>query len=337
VYHAPLGSETYTVIAECIQGDGGFVIGDLEGCFRVTGITTEGECDLSDPVCRGVVPPPVPETPELLLSTDSIVDDIVVEWTVSELPDDFEVWRSIDGGSFIFIGETTTTIFHDTDSIGAGEVWCYKVRGKTAGITGDFSNEGCAVKDKIYLGTGAVSYPTWQIAFGDLQSDDITLVTSADFSGLRCVKAAAIGTGSLFFDAGFILTSVNLDNLIFVERDLHFSVCSIITDIGLPKLERLGNISGSNHGNLFADQCTALTNFSFPVFIMRDWNFAFDQDNLSATSVEHILARGVASPITSAQIFLDNGTNAGLSSLSAQGQADYATLVGEGNTVSTNP
>jgi hypothetical protein len=57
VYHAEVGSDEYSVIAECIQGTS-YDFGALTGCFRVTGITTEGECDLSDAACTTPTPPP---------------------------------------------------------------------------------------------------------------------------------------------------------------------------------------------------------------------------------------------------------------------------------------
>jgi hypothetical protein len=57
---------------------------------------------------------------------------------------------------------------------------------------------------------------------------------------------------------------------------------------------------------------------------------------LSAASIEQILARCVASGVTTDTILLDGGTNANLASLSAQGQADYATLFAAGNNTSIN-
>lgn len=43
-------SDVYGVIAECVHGTE-FDLGTLTGCFRVSAITTEGECDLSEPAC----------------------------------------------------------------------------------------------------------------------------------------------------------------------------------------------------------------------------------------------------------------------------------------------
>jgi hypothetical protein len=369
VYHAPLGSETYTVIAECIQGDGGFVIGDLTGCFRVTGITTEGECDLSDPVCRGVIPPPEnffsevwksingadftlidtiegqsAENPALLLGTDSALGDIKLNWDLSDVD--------------------------NSAGMVATNIWCYKVRNSVPTI-GNFSNEACAVRGEIiYLGT-AVNLSTWQIIFGDAFSDDSTLLTSLDFSGLRAILSG----GSLWIDASFLLASINVDNLILVTGAIQASLTGL-PNISLPSLTAVGTdvffdntslqtISAPNltsiGGGLFCDSsanlvsvdfqslanvagnvqlgnCPFLTTVDFSSLIMLNGKqYSFDQCALLAASVEQLLARGVASGITSGEIDLDSGTNAGLSSLSVQGQADYATLVGLGNTVNINP
>ena len=55
---------------------------------------------------------------------------------------------------------------------------------------------------------------------------------------------------------------------------------------------------------------------------------------LNTTSVELILRRCVLAGVTTCTINLSGGTNAGLSSLSAQGQADAATL---GTQLTINP
>lgn len=49
VYRAEVGSETYQVFAECVDATQ-LEISD-NACYRVSAITSEGETDLSDPVC----------------------------------------------------------------------------------------------------------------------------------------------------------------------------------------------------------------------------------------------------------------------------------------------
>lgn len=329
VYHAESENEPYSVIAECISGEDGFAITGLTGCFRVTGITTEGECDLSDPIC---IPTPPPEdffsevwrnqndagfslfdtisgeteqNPSLLLSIESVPSDIRLNW---------------DSLAYV----------DSTPGIAAGDVWCYKVRSSIPSV-GNFSNEACVVRDQFFpFNTGfVINHPTWQIAFGDFAPADNVDVTDIDLSGLRAV----IG-GNLFLDSLFVINNLDLSSLIRVTGDLHFSLEGFfggtLTVLNLPSLVTVG-------GDLFCDN-TAFTSVSIPNLVMHNGGtYAFDSNGLDIPSVEGILARGIASGVTSASIFLDGGTNAGLSSLSAQAQADYATLVGLGNTVSTNP
>lgn len=290
-------------------------------CYRVSAVTPAGPTELSNEVCVECAPIPsenevwrsrngdpfelvytfdgTSETdPILLLGTDSAPTDIISRWN----PDN---------------------VVHDTPVFFSGDVLCYKVR-QSQPTEGNFSNEACAVRDKLFLGTGAVSYPTWQLAFGDFSSDDITLVTSLDLSGLRAV----IG-GTLYLDASFVLTALDLSSLVSISGEFHLSLTTITT-LSLPEFTTLG-------GDLFFDN-TSLVDISFPQFVFKNGQtYAFDSSALNATSVEHILARAIASGVTSATIFLDGGTNAGLASLSIQGQADYAALVLAGNTVSINP
>jgi hypothetical protein len=58
---------------------------------------------------------------------------------------------------------------------------------------------------------------------------------------------------------------------------------------------------------------------------------------LNAASIENVLRRCVLAGVTTCTIDLSGGTNAGLASLSVQGQSDYAALVTAGNTMSINP
>lgn len=319
----------YEVIAECVHGTE-FSVAGQSACFRVSALTTEGESDLSDAVCVECAEPtppipPMPDIPVLILTIDSEPSNIKLQWG-QILPEINEIWQSIDGAEFSLLASIPGGSFYN-DTSGAmpsGEIRCFKVRGVNGGINGDFSNIACAVRDKIFLGAGAVSYPTWQLAFGDLASDDITLVTTLDFSGLRAV----IG-GSLFLDASFVLSSVDLSNLILVSGSIHFSASSL-TSLSLPLLVTIG-------GDLLADN-TALISVSIPALTLFNGSiYAFDGSALNAASVAGILARGIASGVTSATIRLDGGTNAGLSSLSAQGQLDYAALVTAGNTMTSNP
>lgn len=319
----------YEVVAECVQGTE-FSVAGQTACFRVSAITTQGESDLSDAVCVECGPltpePPIPPDPPVDPTSEVSRSIDGAAFTVVEVPGESSLNPTLLLGVDSTIGSIKLNwdlSYIDTSGgMGIGAEWCYKVQGTEP--AGNFSNVACAVNAMTFLGVGAVSYPEWQIAFGDLVSDDGTLVTSLDFSGLRAV----IG-GTLALDATFTLTSIDLSSLISVSGNFQLSATTLTT-LSLPAFTTLG-------GDLFCDN-TTLVSVSIPVLVLLNGNtYAFDSSALDAASVEGILARGVASAVTSATIRLDGGTNAGLASLSAQGQADYAALVTAGNTMTSNP
>jgi hypothetical protein len=107
--------------------------------------------------------------------------------------------------------------------------------------------------------------------------------------------------------------------------------CPALTSVSLP-------VCGICGGPIDLSQDGALATFSAPSFIFTDGNiFDWTNDALTAASEENILSRGVASGLVGSDFELSGGTNAGLASLSVQGQADFATLTGAGNTVNINP
>lgn len=340
------------------EGLGHFRLRKFRPHLRIQPDATEGECPtqqecITFPHCdlplfdyqieRG----PTVAAPVLDLSIASTPGNTILEWEQESTPDTNEVWRSKNGGAFSLLATLTgaLTTYTDTDAMGAGDVWCYKVRSILVGTTSAFSNEGCALKDHFFLDTGAVSQPTWILAYGDFGADDPGAVTSLDLSGLKRVY------GGLFIDTMSSLTTVNLDSLVSVGGIFLFST-STMALISLPVFTTLG-------GTITANTCPNLTTFSAPLWatasadLQLDNNvltsisipslvlgngqtYAFDNNALSAASVELILARAVASTVTTASIFLNGGTNAGLASLSVQGQTDYAALITAGNTVNIN-
>lgn len=105
-----------------------------------------------------------------------------------------------------------------------------------------------------------------------------------------------------------VLSSVSLASVITVTGNVNFSACPLFTSV-----------------NLSAWVPTDGTTINF------------QGDGLNAASVELILRRCVLASVTTCTVALNLGTNAGLASLSAQGQADYAALVTAGNTMLSNP
>ena len=108
------------------------------------------------------------------------------------------------------------------------------------------------------------------------------------------------------------------------------AACVVITAVSLPSLTTVGL-----SGNTFDTQgCTLLQTISVPVWLPTDGliiNCAGCA--LNAASVNQILARCVASGVTTCTIDLSGGTNA---APSGQGITDKADLITAGNTVTTN-
>ncbi len=292
---------------------------------------------------------PVVSTPVLTLDPDSVSDNIPVKWTQGNEPGTNEIWKSVNGGAYTLVAtvDGADTQWTDNAGMASGDIWCYKVRGINGAINGAFSNVGCAVKDLAMLDIGSVSHPTWMLAYGVLSFDDSTLVDSLDLSGLLYVE------DGFALDVTTNLNSVNLNSLALVSGPFTF-FSTALTALILPVLESVGGdltftfahlttlslpALQTVNGDLECDSCLSLVSVSIPNLLMQNGrSYHFDNCALNAASVEGILARGVASAgITTATITLNSGTNAGLASLSPQGQLDYAALIGAGNSVSINP
>ena len=340
------------------EGTGHFQLRKFRPHLKVQSDAMEGECP-TQAVCTSFEHCPeerftyridrgaqVPSTPALTLNINSTSSNIIVEWDQDVAPDTNEVWRSQNGGPFSMLGSIDGSLgtLTDTDAMGTGDIWCYKVRGIIGGIEGSYSNEGCAVNELFFLDTGAVSHPTWMLAFGDFGPDDPGSVTSLDLSGLKKVY------GSLFLDTMASLTSVNLDSLESIGVDFLLSISGMVA-LSLPSFAVLGNTITANFcpnlatltaplwvsagGDVEFDS-NVITSISIPSFVMQNGKtYAFDNNGMPAAGVEHILRRGVLSGVTSATIVLDN--NATLSSLSVQGQTDFTTLLIAGNSITIDP
>lgn len=125
---------------------------------------------------------------------------------------------------------------------------------------------------------------------GDQAIFNSTGLVALDFPSLvTCDFMQAVGCSSL--------TSINLPLLSSPITQLRTSNCPLLSDVNLSQMIL------SDTGVLWIDGCA-----------------------LTASSVENVLRRCVVSGTANANINLSGGTNAGLASLSAQGQADAATL-----------
>jgi len=193
----------------------------------------------------------------------------------------------------------------------------------------------------------------------DIVFSSCTGLLSVSFENLTSVG------GNVAFDNATSLASVNMNSLATVGADLDFQFCSALIAIGFPSLTTIGarmlftNCASLTSINLpllasigtdavcdttglislslpalitiggLTDfsQTPTLTSFSAPLWVPTDGtSITFSNDALDATSVELILRRCVLAGVATCTIDLSGGTNAGTASLSAQGQADVATL-----------
>jgi len=283
--------------------------------------------------------PAAVSTPVLDIDITSEDGNVILDWTQSITPDTDEIFA--DGTEIASVAGTNLT-YSDTFPMSSGEERCYTVRAVSGSEQSEFSNEYCAVKDMVYLGA-APSEPLWRIAFGDFAPDDPTILTSVSFPALKRI------TGILYLDSSSIITSVNFNALQTVDTEIHFD-SSGLPSLSLPALTTIGGGTPTlvqYNGitpemmipALFCDSSNALATISIPSLVFENGKiYTFDACALTAATVEHILARIVASGCTHAFVTLDGGTNAGLAALSAQGQADYNTAkVVRGNSVSVDP
>jgi hypothetical protein len=148
------------------------------------------------------------------------------------------------------------------------------------------------------------------------------------------------------FGIGFVscnnITSLSFPFLTTLASQLLVVVCPSLTSVGAPLLSSAGSISLYSNPLLtslvFPELVTvsnsmqiysmaSLTSFSAPNWVPTDGTtINFTGCALDATSVEAFLHQCVLAGVTTCTIDLSGGTNAGLTSLNAQGQADAATL-----------
>jgi hypothetical protein len=136
------------------------------------------------------------------------------------------------------------------------------------------------------------------------------------------------GGGSLIdFHGCSSLVSLNLPNVADVQQVL-FTGCTVLQTFTMPTLATIRNTyNGSGNAALVT------LGIGVAIFTLNNSTINMSSCALNAASINAILARGVASAHTAYTYTLNLGTNA---APSGQGVADKATLIGQGNTVTTN-
>jgi hypothetical protein len=158
------------------------------------------------------------------------------------------------------------------------------------------------------------------------------LLTSVTFPNLtNAVSGFSFGTNP-------VLTSLNFPSLTST-RFINISQCPLVTTVSLPVLASLGVGSPNNVNNgstSFAALGCDITNFSLPSLTTFFGSLSLQQNNLTSSDVNALLAKLVAiTPNISGR-----GISLSLQSPAApptgQGITDKATLIANGNTVSTD-
>ncbi|MDB6108314.1 MAG: hypothetical protein JWR69_64 [Pedosphaera sp.] len=171
-------------------------------------------------------------------------------------------------------------------------------------------------------------------------------VTSVVFAKL--VTAGVSGAEDFKVMGQPLLVSVSAPLLQTVHGTVDFNGNPVMTTLLMPQLRTVdgalmlanGAVTGldlplfTNLGGNFSANNNALGTVNIPNLVFPDGSeINFFNNQLTAASVNQILARGVASGLTSATISLNGGTNA---APTGQGLADKAALMAAGCTVSTN-
>lgn len=218
----------------------------------------------------------------------------------------------------------------------------------------------------VLPGLISVSFPNLHTTTGLLTIEDTASVTSVSLPKLKTVGgnltidvlsittlnlASLVTAAQIQISGHGLLQSIFLPVLTNAGALFNFFGNGSLTTLSVPVLTTIGatGISATGAtaltslsfpslvtctGGMDIGGCTSLTSVSFPNIVFTDGTLVgFDGDALTDTSVNHILARGVASATTTCDYELNSPGNA---APTGQGVLDKATLVGAGNIVNTN-
>lgn len=239
----------------------------------------------------------------------------------------------------------TDSLLNDLFIQGSTHLLSVSLPNLTSFITGNLVIAGCSSLQSMsapLLGTVAL----------ELNINSNPVLTTLDISSIQTVGAGAltvdycdlltsINVTSLVsaiginIDNNLALTTINLPSLTICPGDINFSSNPLLTSISIAPTVGGWTFSGIN---FVASNCSLLTSFnSGPIVLPLNVNVLFDGCALDQTSVELILALGVASGTSGSTFDLSGGTNFGQSGLSPAGAANLAALLAAPNVVSMNP
>jgi hypothetical protein len=186
--------------------------------------------------------------------------------------------------------------------------------------------------------------------FGDFTIQGAQSLLSASFPNLVTVGHQAFFFGSFKILGCPVLASISAPMLNVVADQFVVANNPLLTSVNFPKLTSVQSTFDASFSGLTALNLPLMTNaggdflvnanpglatLSFPnlIFTVDGSLINFNGCALTAASVNHILARCMASGLTSANINLQGGTSA---APTGQGVADKAALIAAGNNVTTN-
>jgi hypothetical protein len=215
-----------------------------------------------------------------------------------------------------FLGQ----LYHDTTadtyyrSTGLTSADWVEISGGVCPIISDVGPMDLCIEGSTTL-SGDVSFPNLTSDFGDFGILIALLpnVTGIDFPSLVSMSSLLSLQGNPLLSSFQIPLLVSLVGLSIGNNPQ-------LTSLVFPSLV-------TNLGNMDVASCPILSTFSAPLWVPADaTTINFTGDALNASSVELILRRCVLAGVTTCAIDLSGGTNAGVASLNAQGQADVVTL-----------
>lgn len=179
--------------------------------------------------------------------------------------------------------------------------------------------------------TTSVSIPSSPVSNFGIVLNKCSKLTSFSAPAISSVGIPSVV--AITVDTCPLLTSFLVPSLTTIFGNLQVTNCPSIGAIDIPNVTTI--FDGAATGGVFTDNDVSLVTFNCPQWIPTNGqSFSFVNCALNVSSVELILRRCVLAGVTTCTIDLSGGTNAGTASLSAQGQADVATL---GAQVTMNP
>lgn len=158
---------------------------------------------------------------------------------------------------------------------------------------------------------------------------DVSIVDCPALASISMPLLAKQNGGKIVIHSSPLLTALNLASLDTMYWDFDLDGSPLLASLSLPALTAID-------GNFTAKNCTALASISFPNYLPSNgYSFDFTNNGLDVTSVDHILARCVASAsFVTGFVKLEGGTNAAPSSIGPG--SDYDILTVRGITVTKN-